>query len=272
MRSAARRQNLPASCRARPSRSRSSTGRGNGEIYATVAATRLLWALGFDADAIYPVIVDCRGCPARLGGAARGPVHRFDYAAIERPHPGVPLRSAARVGWAWPDLDRIDPAAGGAPVAQRDALKLLAALLQHTDNKAEQQELVCVGQPADDAAPCRRPVMFLHDVGKTFGQANLFNAARLASVNLTAWTAAPVWKDRAQCVANLPRAFTGSLDYPRISEGGRSFLGGLLARLTDAQLRDLFTVARFAERDGTVEAWVSGFRQKRAEIAETRCP
>jgi hypothetical protein len=40
-------------------------GSGNGEVYAEVAATRLLWALGFGADRMYPVRVLCRGCPIR---------------------------------------------------------------------------------------------------------------------------------------------------------------------------------------------------------------
>ena len=35
----------------------------NGEVYAEVAATRLLWALGFGADRVYPVTVVCKGCP-----------------------------------------------------------------------------------------------------------------------------------------------------------------------------------------------------------------
>src|SRR6476661_3654972 len=30
-------------------------GRENGEVYAEVAASRLLWALGFGADRVYPV-------------------------------------------------------------------------------------------------------------------------------------------------------------------------------------------------------------------------
>src|SRR5438128_712187 len=38
-------------------------GRDNGEVYGEVAATRLLWALGFGADRMYPVRVVCRGCP-----------------------------------------------------------------------------------------------------------------------------------------------------------------------------------------------------------------
>ena len=48
-------------------------GKRNGEVYAAVAATRLLWALGFGADAIYPVHVICRGCPKQM---AISTIHR----------------------------------------------------------------------------------------------------------------------------------------------------------------------------------------------------
>ena len=47
-------------------------------------------------------------------------------------------------------------AAGGAPRAHRDALKLLAVFIQHTDNKAAQQRLVCVSDDEGEAeAPAR---------------------------------------------------------------------------------------------------------------------
>src|SRR6188508_448826 len=39
-------------------------GEKNGEVYAEVAASRLLWALGFQADVMYPTRVTCRNCPA----------------------------------------------------------------------------------------------------------------------------------------------------------------------------------------------------------------
>src|SRR5690242_7951824 len=39
-------------------------GKTNGEVYAQVAATRLLWALGFYANRMYPVKVACQGCSA----------------------------------------------------------------------------------------------------------------------------------------------------------------------------------------------------------------
>jgi hypothetical protein len=47
-------------------------GADNGEIYAEVAGSRLMWALGFVADRVDPVRVRCTGCaddPARPGTA-----------------------------------------------------------------------------------------------------------------------------------------------------------------------------------------------------------
>ena len=49
-------------------------------------------------------------------------------------------------------------------------------------------------------------------------------------------------------------------------------------QLTDAQLHDLFDVARFAERkegtkrSPTVDEWVDAFKKKRGEIASKTCP
>lgn len=255
-------------------------GRDNGEVYAGVAATRLLWLLGFGADAMYPVSVICRGCPAALisGGTAESGSIRFDVAAIERPFPGHKIDAPGDGGgWAWRELDLVEPDAGGAPLAQRDALKLLAVLLQHTDNKAEQQRLVCRsgGGGHDALAACADPFLMIHDVGQTFGRANVFNRASVGSVNFDMWSTTPVWKDNTQCVGNLAPSQTGSLSNPVISEQGRAFLANLLAQITDAQLEDLFAVARFDRKPhggAPINDWVSAFKQKRADIVSRHCP
>jgi hypothetical protein len=259
-------------------------GRDNGEVYASVAATRLLWALGFGADATYPVRVICRKCPRELSVEGRPEPGQvlFDIATIERKAPGREIEApSAGPGWAWPELDLVDDAAGGAPLAHRDALKLLAVMLQHTDSKPEQQKLVCLDdhESKRDAAECKKPFLMIHDVGQMFGHANLFNRNSIGSVNLHQWLDAPVWKDPARCVGNLSPSQTGTLTDPVISESGRAFLSGLLAQLTGDQLRDLFTVARFAEKPGLngapkgagVDEWVAAFKKKREEIAGARC-
>ena len=285
-------------------------GGTNGEVYGEVLATRLLWALGFGADGMYPVNVICRGCPEELGGIERsGDESRFDPAIVERKMPGRELEIAGKPGWSWADLGRITPAPGGAPRAHRDALQLLAVFLQHSDSKAEQQRILCRdGSPTDGKAgkdkgekaekaekaekgekgakdatvDCDRPFLMISDLGLTFGRHSATNANSTSSVNLAAWRETPVWKEGTQCTGNLPKSLTGTLDNPTISEEGRRFLADLLLALSDRQLRDLFEAARVelrmrkpgdaASGFATVDEWVDAFKAKRAEIVERRCP
>lgn len=257
-------------------------GGANGEVYGEVLATRLLWALGFGADAMYPVNVICRGCPSGLGGIERpNGESRFDPAAIERKMPGRDWDEGGE-GWAWTELDQIEAAAGAAPRAHRDALKLLAVFLQHTDTKPQQQRILCRDTDGGRGRDvCARPFLMINDLGLTFGRASRTNANATSGVNLRRWRETPVWKDGAACVGNLPRSLTGTLDNPVISEDGRRFLADLLGQLTDRQLHDLFEVARVelrlrdpneaASGFATVEEWVEAFRLKRDQIRLRQC-
>jgi len=259
-------------------------GRTNGEVFGEVLATRLLWALGFGADRMYPVKVLCRGCPKELdAGPSVGSSVRVDLAAIERRMSAPDLKfDDEKEGWSWDELDWANPENGGAPRAHRDALKLLAVFLQHGDSKAEQQRVVCrdarsVGIPES----CRHPFLMISDLGLTFGRSNRWNANDEGSVNLREWKRASIWKDDTGCQANLRKSFTGTLANPVISEDGRRFLAGLLTQLSAAQLRDLFTTARVTRRAGqadgedvglgTIDEWVETFRAKRQEIVERHC-
>lgn len=239
-------------------------GGENGEVYSEVAATRLLWMVGFYADRMYPVRVACKGCPKRLGGTAteeKGVVE-MPLAAIEREMPGIEVELEHRRGWEWGELD----IAKGSTRAQRDALKLLLVMLQHTDSKSEQQRLLC---PNDD---CDHPIAMVNDLGLTFGRATLFNDNVPSSLNLDRWAKTPVWADKTGCVGNITRSYTGTLDHPKISEAGRAFLAARLQQISDAQLRDLFTVARFDKRRGEpIDGWIAAFKEKRDAIVARRC-
>jgi hypothetical protein len=128
--------------------------------------------------------------------------------------------------------------------------------------------------------PCADTFMMVHDLGQTLGHANVFNRSSVGSVNLKEWSRAPVWQDPARCIAYLPKSHSGSLESPRISEKGRQFLANLLTQLTDAQLHDLFEVARFPQRwdraenpenAATVERWVDAFKTKRNDVVNHHC-
>jgi hypothetical protein len=256
-------------------------GADNGEVEGSVLATRLLWALGFGADDAYPVRVVCHGCsedPWTKRGKTHD-THEFPIATIELKPRGHEVHGKTD-GWSWSELNFVDDTQGGAPRHQRDALKLLAVFIQHTDNKTEQQRLQCLPGGLNDDGSCSKPFLMVHDVGLTFGHANYLNRNNTSSVNFEEWAATPIWRDKQKCIGHLSKSSTGTLGDPKISEEGRAFLAGLLDQLTDAQLRDLFSVGHVERRSrkpgsseppATIDEWVNAFKQKRAEINATRC-
>lgn len=253
-------------------------GARNPEVFDEVAASRLLWALGFGADRWYPVVVTCRGCsrdPSNPRIEPNGPEQTFEFASLERTMPGSTIESKVDEGWKWTELDRVQADAGGAPVAEREGLELLAVLLQHSDSKSQQQRLLCL-DPKNDKDPsgkCHSPFLMLHDVGLTFGKATALNTNHSSGINFHNWTTTEIWNDRAGCVANLRKSVTGTLENPVIHEAGRKFLADLLVQLSDGQLRDMFEVARFPEFSKlSVDDWVSAFKAKRDAIVNVTCP
>jgi hypothetical protein len=228
--------------------------------------------------------VTCRGCSSNPW-TQRQPVpgqQVFDLAAIEREPQGDRMVSEHEGGWTWPELDLIQEARGGAPLAQRDALKLIAVLMQHSDNKPVQERLLCLPGGRTETGVCDKPFMMMHDVGLTFGHADFFNRNATAGLNFVAWSTTPIWRDASTCEAHMSRSLTGTLGNPRIREGGRQFLADLLVQLSDQQLHQLFAVAHVDRRSqdpdrtgqppAAVDEWVAAFKLKRAEIVNAHCP
>ena len=255
-----------------------------GEIHAELAATRLLSALGFGADRMFLIpSLRCYGCVrtpfytnwlldkvhARelvVGSVADDRYTDFSWVAVERRFDGLSIEAGDHEGWAWFELESIDPALG-ANQAERDALRLMAMLLAHWDNKAANQRLVCVAPAPSAAAPCPRPFALINDLGATFGP---------NKVELDHWKAAPIWADRARCTVSM-RQFPysgGTFSDRTISEAGRQLIAHQLAALTARQVTSLFSGARFREfyggrgADADVNAWTAVFLDKVRQIAD----
>jgi hypothetical protein len=270
-------------------------GLKNGETFAVVAGSRLLWALGFATHKQYPVQVECDDCPAdpwpvsgefwykgRAPFAAR---RLFALATIERKMKGQSVGTPHYIGWTWQELDQVKEELGGAPRAHLDALKLLAVFIQHNDSKPEQQDLLCVdarvGKDESGNALCREARLIISDLGATFSEGSFWQVGKM---DLEKWRAAPIWANPDACVGHLQRHINGNLDDPPISEAGRAFLASRLALLSDRQIADLFRAARvdkqqrtIREADGgtrpiTVHDWVAAFKEKRDTIVNHRCP
>jgi len=257
-------------------------GSDNGEVFGEVAASRLLLALGFGADEMYVVRrVHCLDCEPPDAASwlnrffTRNPEVVFDGVALERRVPGVEIQSGEDEGWAWFELEearRKHPEASGASLAELDALRLLAVLLAHWDNKSPNQRLLCPPDAASKDGSCSRPFAFAQDLGATFGP---------AKVDLDGWRKYPIWTDPATCTVSMKTLPFDGATFPdtRIGEEGRRFLAERLTRLTPEQMRALFVGARFPDYERhsgggrDPQAWVAAFQDKVRQIADRPpCP
>ncbi|HEX7281215.1 MAG TPA: hypothetical protein VF239_04110 [Vicinamibacterales bacterium] len=262
------------------------------EIPSEVAVSRLLHALGFGADDVMLVPkLRCYGCPAEpfltmrtlgLAGAHelygkvmnKGSYKDFEWVAVERKHWGRAIETEQLEGWAFFELDLIDEKKGGAPKAHVDALRLLAVMIAHWDNKSENQRLVCLSEKDwPEGGKCSRPLAMLQDVGSSFGP---------RKVDLPKWEEQPIWSDRASCTTTMDGLpYKGATFKPvRITERGRKHLASLLQQLSDQQISALFAGARFDQAKGMVgfsaspvSEWTRVFKKKVQQIADgPACP
>ena len=250
---------------------------GNREVFSTVAATRLMWALGFDVLHALPINVRCTECPKdpMTGEGARSEHNYVAQISVYPPSgPMIVSRHDHDQGWSWRELDEaIDTIpAGPERTRQRlhfDALTLLGVFMQHGDRKPEQQALYCdapvdltAGTPGTSKAPgmaaillerpdtsaCPKAAAVIVDVGATFGGAGRTSSNETAKMNLEAWRSKSVFKqEESSCRARLTVSLAAGRDGegdPEISEGGRRFLLDRLSRLTPAHVRAIFTAAR----------------------------
>ena len=257
-------------------------GRANPEPRTERAATRLLSALGFGADRMHVVQrVRCRGCPVYphprwgfLNSLFARPADTTDFVdvAVEEPMPGRLIEAGELQGWTWQEMDKVDPARGGASRAELDALRLIAVFLADWDNKAVNQALTCLPGGDRPDGGCDTPFAYMQDVGATFGPKGL---------NLEMWRAQPIWSDPSTCrvsMKSLP--FNGATFRDRnISEGGRRLLADELRQLRRQQVRDLFVFSGFTEyvkssdAGRNVENWAAAFEDKVRQIADRPpCP
>ena len=251
---------------------------GNREVFAIVAATRLMWALGFEVLHALPVNVRCHDCPGNpmTGEGARSD---RDYVAEMSVYPPSGPRILSRddpdQGWSWRELDDAIEALPPGPERTRqrtyfDALTLLGVFMQHGDRKPEQQMLYC-DAPVDvtagkreaskvrdtgavllerpDASTCPKAAVVIVDVGATFGGAGRTSSNETAKMDLDEWRGKTVFKPEGDgaCRGRLTISLAAGRDgegNPEISEDGRRFLLERLRRLSPAHVRAIFTAAR----------------------------
>jgi hypothetical protein len=243
------------------------------EIPSEIAATRLLHALGFGADRVSRVdAVRCYGCPFQpfhmralwemlsLTGVMD---RRLDYSrfrdfrhvSVERNLDGESIEAGPERGWAFYELEHIDPRKGGATRAEVDALRLMAVFLHHWDNKTANQRLTCPG--AESAEHCEQPLAMIQDVGSNFGP---------KKADLKNWSSRPVWADEQTCRVSMESMpyDGGTFEPVHVTEEGRQLLGQRLRQLSREQIESLFRAAGFDD----VAPWTAAFEGKVKQIVD----
>jgi hypothetical protein len=278
---------------------------GNHEVFATVAATRLMWALGFEVLHALPINVRCNGCPGNPM-TGKGVRNTRDYVAEISVYPPSGPRILSRddrdQGWSWRELDDAIKALPPGPERTRqrmhfDALTLLGVFMQHGDRKPEQQALYCdapvdmaAGERATskardraavlverpDSSACPKAAAVIVDVGATFGGGGRTSSEDTAKMNLDAWRSKTVFKEDEDgtCRARLTVSLAAGRDgegNPEISEDGRRFLLERLYRLTPAHVRAIFTAARVDQLHRPIDEWVAAFEDKVRQIEARQC-
>lgn len=263
----------------------------NPEVYGEVVGTRLLWALGFGADSVYYIHnTHCYGCPPnpfedrRIDPNTMSAPKTFVPTAIERKMPGDEIiyqKSTGRIreGVSLSEiLHKLpeDPYLKYQKWSHRDALRLLAVMLQHTDNKSANQRMMCQG-PSDANGNCLgRIVMYIQDIGTSFGvRVNLLKKNRTRKMIYQEWVDDPIWSKPEECKSHLKQIFMAdnSMFNTRVSEAGRQFLVKLLDGFTAGpegrkRVEALFATANVQGRASgeTVKMWADAFMQKVLEI------
>lgn len=272
-------------------------GRKNGEVFGEVLGTRLLWALGFPTDKVYPVSIKCRNChknPWDVAKAAPSDTHvdrklypevLFEYAAIERKFEGETLESKKDEGVHWrDDLVKVSPKAGGATQAELDALIMAAVFIQHSDSKEGNQRLACPSESltvSGSQVSCGKPMIMIHDLGSTFGGGTGGAIIKkVQKVDFKGWKKTAIWHEKnseqpvGYCKAQLDKHVTeGTMSDPLVSEAGRKLFASLIKRLSKQQITDLFTVARVTghDDDHSVADWVEVFQDRVQQLSRMNC-
>ena len=148
----------------------------NRENHTSVAAGRILWALGIATERFYSTReVVCFGCakdpftqssPA-VDGSGKPAQNTFPFAAIERKFDGEKIGEAAQ-SWSWAELAGLYPTLTETRRLEFEAL-LLASNLVHVVGYSSAQHSLRCGDKAEEGEPCGMPIAVLHDVGAAFG-------------------------------------------------------------------------------------------------------
>jgi hypothetical protein len=232
------------------------------EVFTEVAASRIMWVLGFPADHVYPVgSAACIGCgddpfTANLTenkASLKDAPTVFKVASAEREAPYDKIDPDDDETWSWTDAAKFysDGEWTHDQRVQYDAYRLALGLIHYHNAIAQQNRLVCTEwapAPAGGgkSTTCKHTMIFAQDLGSTFGKAK--GALDLFGQNprgdFGAWQDQTVFTDPATCELRAP--VDGD---KKVLKDAQDFMIQRLAKLDPETVKSIFRTARFQMMD-----------------------
>jgi hypothetical protein len=230
------------------------------EVFTEVAASRIMWVLGFPADHVYPVgSAACIGCTADPFSAnlqdnkasLKDAPAIFKVISAEREAPYDKIDPHGDETWSWADAAKFysDGSWTREQRVQYDAYRLALGLIHYHNAIAQQNRLVCTAwapEAPGKSKVCQHTMIFAQDLGSTFGKAkgalDLFGTNPRGS--FSAWEPQTVFVNPAACELRAPAGGD-----KQVLKEAQDFLSQRLGRLDPDTVKSIFRVARFQMMD-----------------------
>ena len=230
------------------------------EVFTGVAATRIMWVLGFPADHIYPVgSTACIGCgPDPFtndlkdnAASLRDAPTIFKVTSAERELPWETIDPEGDETWSWTDANKFysDGEWTRQQRVQYDAYRLALGLIHYFNALPQQNRLSCAQwAPRGPGQPkvCQQPMIYVHDLGSTFGKAkgtlDVFGSNPRG--NFSDWEPQTVFVNPQTC--ELRATLDGD---KQVLKEAQDLMAQRLSRLDPQTVRTIFSVARFQIMD-----------------------
>jgi hypothetical protein len=230
------------------------------EVFTEVAASRIMWVLGFPADHVYPLgSAACIGCTADPFGnnlednkdSLKAASTVFKVVSAERETPWEEIKPEGDETWSWSDAARFyaDGEWTHQHKVEYDTYRLALGLFHYHNAIAQQNRLACAHWAPDTAGQprvCQRPMIFVQDLGSTFGKAkgglDLFGTNPRGS--FSDWESQTVFVNPQTC--ELRAMLEGD---KQVLKEAQDLMIQRLGRLDPQTVRTIFSVARFQMMD-----------------------
>jgi hypothetical protein len=230
------------------------------EVFTEVAASRIMWVLGFPADHVYPVgSIACIGCgddpftndlKGNTASLKDAPTV-FKVVSAEREVPWYTIQPEGDDTWAWTDAAKFysDRTWTRQQKTEYDAYRLALGLIHYHNAIAQQNRLSCAqfaakvpGQPR----VCTQPMIYVQDLGSTFGKAKgtLDVLGQNPRGSFSDWESQTVFVNPESC--ELRATMEGNR---QVLKDAQDLMIQRLARLDPQSVRAIFRTARFQMMD-----------------------